>query len=120
MTWTGRRKPSAAFFSRSARALALSSFDSQTRSWPHMLGPSLRSEACQVATSIERAPQPYSTMDADAALFAERQIVALADIVEAEQLHHDVVHGVLAGLDEGEAVVTRIEVEEPRDERMIV
>ena len=55
-----------------------------------------------------------------AALFAERQIVALADIVEAEQLHHDVMHGVLAGLDEGEAVVARIEVQEPRDERMIV
>ena len=45
--------------------LALSSFDSQTRSWPHMLGPSLRSEACQVSTSIERAPQPYSTMKPD-------------------------------------------------------
>ena len=55
-----------------------------------------------------------------AALFAEREIVALADIVEAEQLHHDVMHGVLAGLDEGEAVVARIEVQEARDERMVV
>ena len=45
--------------------LGLSSADSQERSWPHMLGPSLRSVACQVSTSIERAPQPYSTMNSD-------------------------------------------------------
>src|ERR1700729_23703 len=57
---------------------------------------------------------------ADAALFAERKIVALADIVEAEQLHHDVMHGILAGLDEGEAVMARIEMQESRDEWMVV
>ena len=57
---------------------------------------------------------------ANAAFFAERQIVALADIVEAEHLHHNVVHRVLAGLDEGQAVMARIEMEEARDERMIV
>ena len=58
--------------------------------------------------------------DGDAALLAEREIVALADIVEAKQLHHEVMHGVLAGLDEGEAVMARIEMQEAGDERMIV
>ena len=43
----------------------------------------------------------------DSPRFAQRNIVALSDIVEAEQLHHQVMHRVLAGLDEGEAVVAR-------------
>jgi hypothetical protein len=30
---------------------------------PQSLGPSVRSKACQVSGSIERAPQPYSTMN---------------------------------------------------------
>mgnify|MGYP003693810657 CR=1 FL=1 len=37
-----------------------------------------------------------------------------------EHLHHDVMHGGLAGLDEGEAVVARIDVQEARLERMRV
>ena len=46
--------------------------------------------------------------------------MCIRDSVEAEQLHHDVMHRVLAGLDEGEAVMALIEVQEPRHERMIV
>ena len=43
---------------------------------------------------------------------AEREIVALADIVEAIQLHHHVVNHVDAALDESDAVVAGIDVEE--------
>src|SRR5262249_1722390 len=43
------------------------------------------------------------------------QIVALADIIEAEQLHHE--YCVLSGLNEGEAVMTRIDVEKTGSER---
>ena len=82
-----------------------------------------------------RAPQPYSTMKpdgvqrvergdeiagvaaergGDTALLRIRDVVSLTDVVEAEQLHHDVMNRVLAGLDEGEAVVARIDVQEVR------
>ena len=56
----------------------------------------------------------------DAACLAERDIVALADVVEAEQLHHDVMDRVLAGLDESKAVMPWIEMKEARDEGMRV
>src|SRR5437763_474422 len=49
---------------------------------------------------------------------AERDVVALPHVVEREHLHHDVMDSGLAGLDEGEAVVARIDVQEARLERM--
>src|SRR5262245_16649314 len=55
--------------------------------------------------------------DADALGIAEREIVALADVVEAKKLHHHVVDHVDAALDEGDRVVARIDVEEVRRER---
>src|SRR5262252_6921640 len=55
--------------------------------------------------------------DADAAFLAQRQIVALPDVVEAEELHHQMMGGAAAGLDEGDRVVARIGVEEVGVER---
>src|SRR5712691_2641963 len=55
--------------------------------------------------------------DADALRLAEREIVALAHIVEAVELHHHVMDHVDAALDEGDAVMTRIDVEEIAGER---
>src|SRR5712691_326426 len=52
--------------------------------------------------------------DADTLGIAAREIVALADVVEAEELHHHVVDHVDAALDEGNAVMARIDVEEIR------
>src|SRR5579883_961957 len=56
----------------------------------------------------------------NAACFAERQIVALPDVVETEQLHHQVMNRILAGLDEGKTVMARIDMEEARHKRMRV
>src|SRR5258708_13350856 len=55
--------------------------------------------------------------DRDASLLGAREIVALADIVEAEQLDHHVMGGVLPGLDEGEAMVPLVDVHEIAAER---
>ena len=55
--------------------------------------------------------------DADAAFLAEREVVALADVVEVEQLHHQMMRGVAAGLDERDRMVARIGVEEIGVER---
>src|SRR5262245_13833818 len=55
--------------------------------------------------------------DADALGVAEREIVALAHIVEAVELHHHVMDHVDAAFDEGDAVVARIDVEEIGRER---
>src|SRR5262245_32180830 len=55
--------------------------------------------------------------DADALGIAESKIVTLADIVEAVELHHHVMHHVDAALDEGDAVVARVDVEEIGRER---
>ena len=49
---------------------------------------------------------------ADHLRLAQRQIVGLPDIVEITQLDHQMMDAVLAGLDEGEAVVARVEVKE--------
>src|SRR5580698_6327639 len=57
---------------------------------------------------------------ADAVFFPERKIVSLSDVIERIELHHDVMDGVLAGLDESEAVVPRIEMQEPGDKWMVV
>src|SRR5208282_1415248 len=68
--------------------------------------------------SVERGDEIAgmpSQRDRDAALFTERKIVTLADIVEAENLHHDVMDRVPAGLDESEAVMARVEVQKARD-----
>ena len=54
---------------------------------------------------------------ADAAFFGQRQIVALPDIVEAVELHHQMMRGAAPGLDEGNRVMARIGVEEIRLER---
>src|SRR5579872_2313927 len=48
----------------------------------------------------------------DAAGFALRQIIALADIVEAEQLDHHVMGSIAPGLDEGNAVMALVDVHE--------
>src|SRR5262249_16591562 len=50
--------------------------------------------------------------DADALGVAEREIVALSHIVETVELHHHVMDHVDAALDEGDAVMARIDVEE--------
>src|SRR2546423_15237318 len=55
---------------------------------------------------------------ADALRVGERDIVGLPHIIEAEQLDHHVVDAVLTGLEEGEAVVARIDVKEKRFERL--
>src|SRR5262249_41229665 len=55
--------------------------------------------------------------DADALGLAEREIVALADVVEAAKLDHHVMDHVDAALDEGDAVVARIDVKEIGRER---
>src|SRR5262249_22497759 len=55
--------------------------------------------------------------DADALGIAEREVVALADIVEAVEFHHHVVDHVDSAFDEGDAVVARIDVEEVGRER---
>src|SRR5580704_16458539 len=53
----------------------------------------------------------------DAPLLSERKIVALAHVVEAEELDHHVVGGVAAGLDESETVMALIDVHEVTAER---
>ena len=55
--------------------------------------------------------------DPDSVFFAEGQIVALPHVVEAVELHHQMVGGAAAGLDEGNRVMARIGVEEIRLER---
>ena len=49
-----------------------------------------------------------------------RDVVALADVVEREQLDHHVMHLALARLDQGEAVMARIDVHEAGRERIVV
>ena len=49
---------------------------------------------------------------ADASLLAERKIIALPDIVEAEKLHHQVMGGVAPGFNERNRVMAGIGVEE--------
>ena len=48
----------------------------------------------------------------------QREVVALADVVEIAGLDHQVMDAGLAGFDEGDAVVARIDVEEIRRERL--
>src|SRR5262245_18660988 len=55
--------------------------------------------------------------DADALGITKRKIVALAHVVEAVELHHHVMNHIDAALDEGDAVVARIDVEEVARER---
>src|ERR1700760_170806 len=57
--------------------------------------------------------------DIDAVLLAERDVIALADVVERKQLHHQMMHAVAAGLDQSEAVMPRIDVEEIRAKRFL-
>ncbi len=49
----------------------------------------------------------------------KRDIVGLADIVERKQLHHQVMHAVAAGLDQREAVMPRVDVEEIGAKRLL-
>src|SRR5258706_8412700 len=58
-----------------------------------------------------------SERDADAFGIAEREIVALPQVIEAIELHHHVVDHVHAALDEGDAVVAWIDVQEIGRER---
>src|SRR6476660_4963922 len=50
--------------------------------------------------------------DADAALFAQGEVIALTDVVEIVALDHQVMGRAPSGLDEGDRVVTWIGVEE--------
>src|SRR5262249_21740291 len=50
------------------------------------------------------------------ACVGEREIVTLTDVIEAEELHHDVMDRVRSGLNEGEAMMARIDVQEAGDE----
>ncbi len=54
---------------------------------------------------------------ADAPFLAQREVVALSDVVQAEQLHHQMVGGVATGFYEGDRVVTGIGVKEISLER---
>src|SRR5437588_13027223 len=55
---------------------------------------------------------------ADRFRLLQRQIVSLPDIVEIAKLHHHVMDAVLAGIDESQAMVARIDGEEIRIERL--
>src|SRR6516165_4121107 len=55
--------------------------------------------------------------DADAIL-AQGNVVGLADVIEREQFHHQMMHAALAGLDQRKAVMARIDVEEIGAERL--
>src|SRR3954466_12037570 len=57
--------------------------------------------------------------DIDAVLLAERDVVALADIVERKQLDHQMMHPIAAGLDQSETVMPRIDVEEIGAKRLL-
>src|SRR3954470_13365003 len=57
--------------------------------------------------------------DIDAVLLAERDVIALADVVERKQLDHQVMHAIAAGLDQSETVMTRIDVEEIGAKRLL-
>src|SRR5450755_3104686 len=50
--------------------------------------------------------------NADTFFLAQGDVIALADIVERKQLHHQMMHAVLAGLDQSEAVMPRVDVKE--------
>src|SRR5690348_6785321 len=54
---------------------------------------------------------------ADRLRLAQRQIVGLPDVVEIAEFDHEVMDAVPAGIDEGKAVVARIDVKEIRLER---
>src|SRR6516164_10590160 len=55
--------------------------------------------------------------DRNAPLLGKRQIVALPDIVETVELDHHVMRGIATRLDEGEAVMTLVDVHEVSAER---
>src|SRR3954470_1006051 len=57
--------------------------------------------------------------DIDAVLLAERDVIALADVVERKQFDHQVMHAVAAGLDQSETVMPRIDVEEKSAKRLL-
>ena len=49
----------------------------------------------------------------------ERDIVALADVVERKQFDHQMMHAVAAGLDQGQTVMPRVDVEEKSVKRLL-
>ncbi len=57
-----------------------------------------------------------SERSGDAAFFAQGKIVALPDVVEGEQLDHQMMRRVAASFDEGNGVMARIGVKEIRVE----
>src|SRR5882757_2015950 len=57
--------------------------------------------------------------DIDAVLLAERDVIALADVVERKQFDHQMMHAVAAGLDQSETVMPRIDVEEIGAKRLL-
>src|SRR5271165_223189 len=66
----------------------------------------VRIEGCHV---IVRMPPERVR---DASVLELREIIALADIIEAAHLHHEMVQALFAGADHGEAVVPAIDLEE--------
>src|SRR5436305_7728015 len=57
--------------------------------------------------------------DIDAVLLAERDVIALADVVERKQFDHQMMHAVASGLDQSETVMPRIDVEEIGAKRLL-
>src|ERR1700731_2469417 len=57
--------------------------------------------------------------DVDAVRLAQCNIVGLADIVERKQLDHQMMHAVLAGLDQGKRVMPRVDVKEVGAKRLL-
>src|SRR6202000_1110389 len=56
---------------------------------------------------------------ADPVRLAQRDVVGLVKLFEREQLHHQMMHAGLAGLDQRQRVMARIDVEEISAERLL-
>src|SRR5690349_2693560 len=65
ITLSGTRPPASATLMRISRACSRPSGESQARSWPHRLGPSVRSCGAHVVGSMVRPPQPFSTNNSE-------------------------------------------------------
>src|SRR5580704_6565459 len=60
----------------------------------------------------DEVPAMPAERDGEAAVLGAGEIIALTDVVETEQLHHHVMDRVLARRRKGDAVMTRVDMEE--------